>query len=84
MNHSTNPKGQDTEDTEEKMKIMRHCGSVLSVISNDQREWVVKKRTQHDVEESTRPIHPHRQSGSYIQTELVNPIYAAGNPENHQ
>jgi hypothetical protein len=32
-----------TESTEEKSKIMRHCGSVLSVISNDQREWVVKK-----------------------------------------
>ena len=31
---------EDTEDTEEKMKILRHCGSVLSVCSNDpaQRE----------------------------------------------
>jgi hypothetical protein len=70
-----------TESTEEKINLIRHCGSV-SVLSNNPAaagEWVVRKRTQHDVEKSTRPIYPDRQSGSYIQSELVNPIYAAGN-----
>ena len=72
------------------MNLIRHCGSVSSVLSNDRlvraypasageapREWVVKKkRTRHDVEKSTRPIYLDRQSGNYIQSELVNPFYA--------
>jgi len=34
---------EDTEDTEEKMKRTRLAGSVTSVLSNDRRDWVVKK-----------------------------------------
>jgi len=47
---------EGTENTEEKMNLIRHCGSVSSVLSNDRlvraypasageapREWVVKK-----------------------------------------
>ena len=48
---------EGTENTEEKMNLIRHCGSVSSVLSNDRlvraypasageapREWVVKKK----------------------------------------
>ena len=47
---------ESTENTEEKMNLIRHCGSVSSVLSNDRlvraypasageapREWVVEK-----------------------------------------
>lgn len=67
------------------LETLRHRGKETNNApclraSNDQREWVVKKRTQHDVKESTRPIYTRLHSGSYIQSELDNPIYAAGNP----
>jgi len=48
--------------------------------SNDQREWVVKKESRS---KSTKALDSTRAFGherSYIQSELVNPIYAAGNP----
>jgi len=52
-----------TESTEEKINLIRHCGSVSSVLSNDLAaagEWVVTKKNPHDVEKSTRPAGAQR------------------------
>jgi len=43
----------------------------------------VVKKTELKVGKALAEFDPTGHSGSHIQTELVNPIYAAGNSENH-